>query len=124
VQKLDADAIGALQTRAAHASSVLDGSVLPGTWDAIAPDGKPFGQDGNCNGTRNPDEPADGIKAQGRYMCYLVGQMGAGVTWQTLLWAYNAGPEATKAAGGRAPTAEAEQYARLILTDLLPKYQP
>jgi hypothetical protein len=56
-------------------------------------------------------------------MCYLVGQFGRDLTWTTLLWAYNAGPEATKAAAGRPPTQEASDYAVLILRDLLPKYR-
>jgi hypothetical protein len=90
---------------------------LPGTWAA-------FGVDANGNGRADPFEPADAIVSQGKYMCYLVGQFGSDLTWTTLLWAYNAGPEATKAAGGRAPTQEASDYAHLILTQLLPKYKP
>src|SRR6266545_2150980 len=90
---------------------------LPGTWAT-------FGVDANNDGSANPFDPADAIMAQGKYMCYLVSQFGSGLTWTTLLWAYNAGPEATKAAGGRAPTQEAADYAFLIQNQLLPKYKP
>jgi membrane-bound lytic murein transglycosylase B len=90
---------------------------LPGTWAA-------FGVDANGDGRRDPFDPADAIVSQGNYMCFLVGQMGAGVTWTTLLWAYNAGPEATKASAPNAPTAEARDYASRILNQLLSKYVP
>jgi hypothetical protein len=90
---------------------------LPGTWAG-------FGGDADGDGVNSPFDPPDAIIAQGRYMCYLVGQFGSGLTWTTLLWAYNAGPEATKNAGGVAPTQEASDYAYLIQNQLLPKYKP
>jgi membrane-bound lytic murein transglycosylase B len=90
---------------------------LPGTWAS-------FGIDANMNGRKDPFEPADAIVSQGNYMCFLVGQMGSNLTWTTLLWAYNAGPEATKASLPNPPTTEARDYANRILNVLLAKYVP
>lgn len=85
-----------------------------------------FGQDGNRNGTRNVWEWQDAIMAQSIYMCYLAHEVRNVPADRTtaMLWAYNAGPEATKAANGRPPTAEADNYARRILNELVPKYRP
>lgn len=92
---------------------------LPGTWAA-------YGTDANGNGSTDPFDPPDAIIAQGRYMCDLAGQIADVPADRTtaMLWAYNAGPEATRAANGQAPTAEADNYARRILTELVPKYTP
>lgn len=90
---------------------------LPNTWAA-------FGVDANNDGKTDPFDPADAIVTQGKYMCYLASQFGTDLTWTTLLWAYNAGAVATKAAGGKAPTAEAANYATRIEHELLPKYRP
>jgi soluble lytic murein transglycosylase-like protein len=90
---------------------------LPDTWKA-------FGVDANGDGKKDPFDPPDGIVALGNYMCHLYDEMGSGASLTTVLWAYNAGPEATKKAGGKAPTAEAENYARRIENDLVPKYRP
>ena len=91
----------------------------PGTWAE-------YGVDANQNGQANPFEPPDAFLAQGLYMCVLAASMQTVPADRTtaMLWAYNAGPEATKAANGRPPTAEAEHYARRILTELVPKYRP
>lgn len=90
---------------------------LPNTWMA-------YGVDGDGDGKADPFNPYDSIASQGNFMCVLAGQFGASVNWQSLLWAYNAGFYATQAAGGQAPTAEAAQYADLIINQLLPKYAP
>ena len=90
---------------------------IDSTWAA-------YGGDANGNGVNSPFDPPGAIMAQGRYMCDLVSQLGGNPSWTTLLWAYNAGPIATENAGGAAPTAEAAQYADLILNQLLPKYTP
>jgi soluble lytic murein transglycosylase-like protein len=91
----------------------------PDTWAA-------FGRDANRNGKKSPFEPADAIMAQGAYMCYLAKQVSSlpGGRARLMLWAYNAGPDATRAANGNPPTAEADHYADRILTKLVPKYRP
>ncbi|MEV8504645.1 lytic transglycosylase domain-containing protein [Actinoplanes sp. NPDC051475] len=91
----------------------------PATWAT-------FGKDANHNGKKSPFEPPDAIMAQGTYMCYLARQVRSlpGNRATLMLWAYNAGPEATKAANGNPPTAEARHYAHRILTELVPKYRP
>jgi soluble lytic murein transglycosylase-like protein len=85
-----------------------------------------YGLDANRNGTANPFEPEDALLTQGFYMCVLAADIQNVPADRTtaMLWAYNAGPQATKDANGRAPTAEADDYARRILTDLVPKYTP
>ncbi|WP_189077793.1 lytic transglycosylase domain-containing protein [Mangrovihabitans endophyticus] len=92
---------------------------LPGTWDA-------YGVDANGDGTASPFDPADAIITQGIYMCDLVSQVSTVPADPTtaLLWAYNAGPQATRDANGQPPTAEAEQYANRIINELIPKYTP
>lgn len=92
---------------------------LPGTWAA-------YGTDANGNGWTSPFDPPDAIIAQGRYMCDLVSQVSSVPVDLTtaMLWGYNAGPVATTEANGRPPTAEAENYARRITSELIPKYTP
>lgn len=92
----------------------------PGTWAN-------FGKiDANRNGTASVWDIEDSLVAQGLYMCYLALEVRNVPVDRTtaMLWAYNAGPEATKAANGRPPTAEADNYARRILNELVPKYRP
>jgi soluble lytic murein transglycosylase-like protein len=91
----------------------------PDTWAA-------YGVDGNGNGKTDPFEPEDAILAQGKYMCALATEIQSVPADRAtaMLWAYNAGPQATKDANGQAPTAEADNYARRILTELVPKYTP
>ncbi len=85
-----------------------------------------YGLDANRNGTASVWEVEDAILSQGYYMCVLSAAVQKVPVDRTtaMLWAYNAGPEATKAANGRPPTAEADHYARRILKDLVPKYRP
>ena len=85
-----------------------------------------FGIDANRDGTANPFDPVDAIITQGKYMCFLAAQVRNVPADRTsaILWAYNAGPEATIAANGQPPTAEADNYARRIINDLIPKYSP
>jgi soluble lytic murein transglycosylase-like protein len=92
---------------------------LPGTWAT-------YGLDANKNGVNSPFDPADGIVAMGIYMCSLYRLVAnvPGDRTRNALWAYNAGPEATRNAGGNPPTAEAENYANRILKELVPKYTP
>lgn len=91
----------------------------PDTWAT-------FGKDANMNGTKSVWEPEDAIMGQAYYMCHLAGEVSGvpGDKTRAMLWAYNAGPEATKAANGAPPTAEADGYARRILDELIPKYRP
>jgi soluble lytic murein transglycosylase-like protein len=91
----------------------------PDTWAA-------YGVDADNNGSADPKDPADAIVAQGRYMCFLAGAVNGvpGDKTTLMLWAYNAGPEAVKSAGGNPPTAEADNYAKRILNELVPKYRP
>lgn len=85
-----------------------------------------YGLDANQNGTASPWEVEDALMSQGFYMCVLAADMQNVPADRTtaMLWAYNAGPEATEAANGRPPTAEADNYARRILNELVPKYRP
>lgn len=82
--------------------------------------------DANRNGTASVWDIEDSLVAQGLYMCYLANEVQNVPADRTtaMLWAYNAGPDATKAANGRPPTAEADNYARRILNELVPKYRP
>lgn len=85
-----------------------------------------YGVDANRNGITSPFEIEDAIVTQGLYMCVLAADVQNVPADRTtaMLWAYNAGPEATKAANGQPPTPEADNYARRILNDLVPKYRP
>ncbi len=85
-----------------------------------------YGIDANKNGTASVWEVEDAILSQGLYMCVLAADIQNVPADRTtaMLWAYNAGPEATKAANGQPPTAEADNYARRIINDLVPKYLP
>ena len=82
--------------------------------------------DANRNGTASVWDWEDSLVAQAIYMCTLALEVRNVPADRTtaMLWAYNAGPEATKAANGQPPTAEADQYARRILNELVPKYRP
>ena len=82
--------------------------------------------DANDNGTVSVWEAEDAIAAQSLIMCNLGGAVRSIPADKTtaMLWAYNAGFEATKEAKGRPPTAEADHYARRILNELIPKYRP
>jgi hypothetical protein len=92
---------------------------VPATWAA-------YGLDANNNGINSPFDPPDAIVAMGIYMCSLHRLVinVPGDPTRNALWAYNAGPEATRNAGGNPPTAEAENYANRILNELVPKYTP
>ncbi|WP_250004685.1 lytic transglycosylase domain-containing protein [Actinoplanes sp. M2I2] len=91
----------------------------PATWAK-------YGLDGNQNGQKNPFEPEDAILSQGHYMCVLAADLQTVPVDRVvaMLWAYNAGPLATEIANGRPPNAEADNYARRILNELVPKYRP
>ena len=86
-----------------------------------------FGKvDANRNGTVSVWDIEDSLVAQAVYMCVLAHEVRNVPADRTtaMLWAYNAGPEATKAANGRPPTAEADHYARRILNELVPQLRP
>lgn len=81
---------------------------LPGTANALAPDGRPFVIDADGNGVASVLDPGDAIIGQGRYMCALAqqisswigeGRVQGDVTALTLA-AYNAGAGAVLASGG------------------------
>ena len=74
--------------------------LLPGTWAA-------YGFDANKNGFNSPFDPPDAIVAMGIYMCVLHRQVMnvPGDPMRNALWAYTAGPEATKNASRRACSA-------------------
>jgi len=60
----------------------------------------------------NPDDPLQNLDAGARYLRQMHARFGS---WRLALAAYNAGPEAVKAAGGVPPFAETQAYVRAIL---------
>ena len=91
----------------------------PATWSE-------WGADGNGDGRRDPFQPADAVKAQANYMCYLASRMGAFTNhWaEIVLWGYNAGPDAVLSEKRDIPpNAEAAAYATYVL-NRMSYYQP
>ncbi|MEE1782687.1 NlpC/P60 family protein [Streptomyces sp. SP17BM10] len=96
---------------------------MPATW-------KTWGKDENGDGDGgNPFDPADAIMAQGRYDCYLAGEVqnyvkagqASGDITDLMLAAYNAGPYAVKYSHGVPPYTETLGYVQKI-RGLISKY--
>lgn len=84
---------------------------MPTTWPT-------WGRDDDGSGSADPDDPADAIMAQGRYMCALGDQMRQALNHNAVqgdvldlaLAGYNAGAGAVLSAGGIPTNGQTEKY--------------
>ncbi|WP_327299901.1 C40 family peptidase [Streptomyces sp. NBC_01197] len=108
---------GAHRTSPAGAQGISQ--FMPGTW-------KTWGVDADNSGTADVFSAPDAIMTQARYDCWLAKKVrsykieNADVT-RLMLAAYNAGPDAVRAAHGMPPFPETQQYVDRI-TKLISKY--
>ncbi|ATY17103.1 hypothetical protein CU254_41745 (plasmid) [Amycolatopsis sp. AA4] len=98
----------------AHNASGADGltQFTPATWAA-------WGVDGDGDGRADPRNPADAIKSQAGYMCYLANFLKSnnglnGGVVDLALAAYNAGPGNVLKYNGIPPFAETQNYVSKI----------
>lgn len=95
---------------------------MPGTWPS-------WGRDDDHSGSADPNDPADAIMAQGRYMCALAGQMREAINHNRVqgdvldlaLAGYNSGAGAVLAAGSMPSNGQTEKYVPKI-RKLMGKY--
>lgn len=108
----------------AHSGAGASGltQFMPTTWPT-------WGRDDDGSGSADPNDPADAIMAQGRYMCALAAQMRdalnhnrvQGDVLDLALAGYNSGAGAVLAAGGVPSNGQTEKYVPRI-RQLMGKY--
>ncbi|MCL5795786.1 MAG: lytic transglycosylase domain-containing protein [Patescibacteria group bacterium] len=95
-------------TGVSHAGAQGIAQFMPATWSE-------YGQDGNNNGTKDPNEPEDAIYAQAAYLKAIKNTLGPLGTTENVLAGYNAGPGAVQQYGGIPPYDETQKYVKNIM---------